>query len=521
MKTIKTILFLIILLTILGYHPRPVLATTNTTVTFNLSNSRHIPKAIHSVNQNWYTSIRIDNNLMAEAINRLNFSDIRFSGGTVANYYDWTALSPDWDYILAHCSSLSFVCTSKSKYDIHVKTLSAIDFAKTITSYGRDNSFTLNLYTNTPEEIITALQKLKDNGIQIKRFELGNEMYGYTDLVSNDKYIRRAKTITTAIRQKFPDAKVSVVINKDLLNNSHKVSWDIPNENWFDAVVIHHYVLSRPPDRIVQWLTQNRLIEFDAFVNRVKAKYPGKELWLTEWNLREDPDYGVNYKYTNAYAHSYYVYSFLLNALRYPMITTANYHSLSTGDPHITVFRPKKTYKQQYFGSSPQQVPSGTYHLDQFFWKQASYWPMYWIGDSFKKFNKMTISDTQNLLAVYFYSQSQPQKGNVALVNKSGTSLKLSFSGIDLAGQSLKLSTLIKSWDQVSSEGNEMTPTVTNVSLSNITIPAYAIAYLETTSAPAPNPADLVDTGDTSGDQVNQYDANQLKADFGKTGVAG
>ena len=50
-------------------------------------------------------------------------------------------------------------------------------------------------------------------------------------------------------------------------------------------------------------------------------------------------------------------------------------------------------------------------------------------------------------------------------------------------------------------------------------------AIRENTTRPCvpipPNPADLVDTGDTSGDQVNQYDANQLKADFGKTGVAG
>lgn len=41
------------------------------------------------------------------------------------------------------------------------------------------------------------------------------------------------------------------------------------------------------------------------------------------------------------------------------------------------------------------------------------------------------------------------------------------------------------------------------------------------TTPPTKNPADLIDTGDSPGDQVNQHDADKLKSDFGKTGTPG
>jgi len=46
-----------------------------------------------------------------------------------------------------------------------------------------------------------------------------------------------------------------------------------------------------------------------------------------------------------------------------------------------------------------------------------------------------------------------------------------------------------------------------------------AVTSFITPSSPAPNLADLTDEGDAQGDQVNQHDADQLKADFGKTGA--
>jgi len=481
----RTLLFAVVVINPLG-------------INFDLSSSRPIPKAIHGANQNWFTLFPITHNLIKEAINKLGFTQIRFPGGTVSNYYDWVKFAPDWQAIETLPDVPEHVKNSRSSFESQVVSLRPSMFYKTLEGIDKEMTFVANVYLNTPEEITGSLQRLKDNGVIVKRLEMGNEMYFSRYNLTVGEYMSRAHETNQAAKKIFPEVKTALVVDRDLwLVGREDFDWDIPNRDWYDAIIIHAYTLShidlwqQNKQDYITWLTNSRREEFGKFIDRVKKKYPNKELWLTEWNFIEPNEL----LFTNSYAQAYYVYDFLLDILRYPEIAVANHAPMIGGNVYGGIFSPRQEFVNEYFtffpSFPPKMVPvgddRGIYTFDWFFVKHASFWPLAWIGQAFGKYQDLavgTILQTpdcysgEDVAAIYFFNKSDPIRGSYAMINKTGNPIKIVLSGTISLKRQFKLAILKKPWDQHSLEGAEFKPVESNVTSDEIVLPAYSLAYL-------------------------------------------
>lgn len=467
-------------------------------INFDLSSSRPIPKAVHGANQNWFTLFPITHNLIKEAINKLGFTQIRFPGGTVGNYYDWVKFAPDWQAIKTLPDVPEHVKNSQSSFETQVVSLRPSTFYRTLEGIGKEATFVVNVYLNTPEEIKNSFQRLKDNGVTIKHLEMGNEMYFPRYNLTVGEYMSRAHEINQAAKQIFPGVKTALVVDRDLwLAGREDFDWDIPNRDWYDAIIIHASTLShielwqQNRQDYITWLTNGRREEFEKFINRIKKIYPNKELWLTEWNFIEPKES----LFVNSYAQTYYVYDFLLDILRYPTITVADHRPMIGIEVNGGIFSPRQEFVNEYFSFSPSSPPKmvpvgdigGVYTFDRFFFKHASFWPLAWIGQAFDKYQDLvvgTIPQTpdyysgEDVTAIYFFNKSDPIRGSYALINKTGNSLKIKLAGTISSNCQFKLSILKKPWDMHSLEGAEFEPIKSSVTSDEIVLPAYSLAYL-------------------------------------------
>lgn len=485
------------------------------TITFSTTNARFIPKFINGINQNWFVETPYNYNFNLEAFDRIGTNLVRFPGGTVANYYNWATFAPDW--AAGAQISPGLVASTKSRFESFVQTLDPIAFIRGFNQHGKQVSLTLNVFSNTPEQIAIGLIKIKAAGLTPKYFELGNEMYQYTSMT---EYFQKSKLAAQKVKAIFPDAKIGIVGRKGLWSTDQERDWpegdDPPNENWFDAVIFHPYMGSgsqMPPARQINHILFDPAVKLSDLVSRVNTKYPGKKLWLTEWNIWETNNSGLFM--TETYSYAVFHYNFILSMLKFPDITVANHHVLWTASaPQFSLLYPKQAIRDQYYKNS-LNPPNNTYSFDQFFVKSPAFWPMKWIGQAFSQYSKFTLIDNEVISSAYFFNPNQPEQGGVAVINKTEENQQVTFNGI--GSQSRTASVLAKDWLAENSEANEMRPTTKSVT-NAITLPPYAIAYLSPQNgAPTQNPADFTDEGDTPGDEVNIFDYNVLIAGFGTT----
>lgn len=507
-------LSLLILSIISLSHPSFAIAATNRTLNFDLNDSSSIPKGIHGINANWYKFLPIQQSLTQNAISKLGLTQVRFPGGTVGNYYDWSQFAPDWQVILHDPTVPDFVQDSKPYFDFHIQELSPTTFAPILKSLGKDITYVVNFSHNSNAEIIHGLEQLKNQNIDVKRIELGNELY-FRDIPSltENVYLNRAEDITTRAKQLWPTVKTAVVIDPLYWESRLAKGWEIPNKPWYDAVIIHAYspVFGFNDARYTTWVTgdtnnsESRRYAFAQFIQNIKSNYPSKELWLTEWDISE---ISTARKFANTYNQTYYVYDFILGLLEYPIITVANHHALNN------TFLPKSDIQDKYFQSPyTNHVPNNQYTLNEFFREGSAYWPLVWIGKAMQNSNRFVLDSNPNdtVHAVYFYPNNQSNRGSFAFINRSADPITLNLAGLNLSGGTYKLSSLALSWNsKVSTQS--FTPMISQVTTNSIPLAGYAIAYLEPNSSSSSRPGDL-----NNDSKVNLADYNLLVSNYGTT----
>lgn len=533
----KILLSAVIVLLALG-TASPIEAA-NTTVNFDLSASRTIPKKINGVNQNFFVeSFREYNsatkkwvdkeyNFSREAFDRLGTNLVRFPGGTVANYYNWETFAPNWIAGEAvqqiHGNHVQWI---RTYFDAFVGNLDPIFFIRTIQGQGKDVILTLNVYSNTPEQIETGLKKLKATNITVRYFELGNEMYFYKP---TQEYLDTSRKVALKIKEIYPNAQIGIVGNRSDWDSSN-LDWVIPNADWFDAVIYHPYSgngknLPTEADR-VRYILFSIPEKISNFITTTRDKYSNKTLWFTEWNLYEVIN-DNNIFYTDTYAYAVYHYNVLLTLLKYPRITIANHHNTWTRNPQFALLYTKKAINDSYYNKLVNP-PNNVYSFDDFFVKSPAYWPMFWIGQAFAKYDKFALVDNNNLIAAYFFNADQPTKGSIALINKTGVDQTITINSI--GDQSHTAFVLAKEWMGKNSETNEMHPEESIMPKNTITLKKYAIAYIvpqtevvSTTPTPTfittPTPASTptIKPGDANGDDlVNEIDYTIWLSHYGQ-----
>ena len=235
---------------------------------------------------------------------------IRFPGGTVANLFNWrTGMLQEYPGIdQALLNRLKGL--NKNLENIGgLRTENFLDFVRKTSS---DFSVVLNIHSLSPEDNKAWLQQMHDAGIAVKCIELGNELY----LKANrqryptvESYIEASKQYAQAAREVFPQAKIGIVtshIGYHLDNavseeegeerlkqdDREQLEWNrkIAEESFYDACVVHLYTYvgtsAKPSvaEAYVRALSSSDAM-FDKAMGYFRNLFPGREVWVTEWNL--------------------------------------------------------------------------------------------------------------------------------------------------------------------------------------------------------------------------------------------
>lgn len=481
-------LFIIVLILFLCF---PVYSQAVITLTFPVTESKFIPKYINGVNQNWFRAPRIQNAGVKYLLQDVNFNPIRFPGGTESNYYNWGVLAPDFTEATADATFRAI----EKRFLPQVVSLSPIDSAKTINSFGKDISIVVNTMRDTQENIKNALQNLKNNNIDIKFIEMGNEGDFYPGIQPPGQYFRLSKKITADARAIYPNVKIGMVVSNlywrtsDDPDATGSAKWIIPDEDWYDAVIVHGYVPSYN-----ELLKNNQVLDFestlsfgirrkiDELVKKISGDYPGKKIWITEWNTAEKNED----RYLNgAYANSFHVYNMLLSMLQYPSIELANYHSIMGST--FGMINPKDV--SRFFGVANIKFIPDEETFDSLFIKNIQYWPLKWIGNAVTNNTNFIIAPNTNSLdspigAIYFYNVNNAYK-SFALINRTNLNQDLDISQLNrIIGRQVTVERLSGAWTATSTIENPISPTVNTIKLENtLQLKPFEIVYISTTES--------------------------------------
>ena len=150
------------------------------------------------------------------------------------------------------------------------------------------------------------MQNLKDNGIQVKYLELGNEIVVPNAITSTqaipnklydlNRYMQVAESVSRRVKQIFPGIKIGILAdglgNKigdapgeiDLLDRSITQKY---KTDFYDAVVIHTYLRTTDANTEGYQIRKDKVFALskqivENSVNHWRTVFPGKEVWMTE-----------------------------------------------------------------------------------------------------------------------------------------------------------------------------------------------------------------------------------------------
>ena len=257
------------------------------------------------------------NNTEQALINRYQPVTIRFPHGLWANWYDWETDgtrvfgTDSFQWIAAdgktktktidHLAQIKLKDESKSK--IGIDGLAVLNSDK-VNSQGKgyDMLWTFNMsadgsnFNNGSPVTVARYNDLVSRGFEVKDIELGNENFypgQRSSIIPNAKeYIKRAKSMSTALKNIDPTIKVSIPLLRR--ENSANPNWNedlSADKSYFDAVTIHTYVGSDPDDpasaegAYATALTARHHLakSIDDYAGKVA---PNKPIWLSEWGVK-------------------------------------------------------------------------------------------------------------------------------------------------------------------------------------------------------------------------------------------
>lgn len=264
----------------------------------------------------------------------LNIRLFRFPGGTVANFYQWNADSydvtdlQDYPQVYSDYREELFRAYGSNGRKVGYKSFLSWSKRDSITPL-----FVINMNTEEKfENILQAFKTAEELGIKVEYCELGNELYfpeqagkKYENI---DAYILSATEAAQRIKKFSTDIKIGVPI-------SGKPEWQRGKE-WdqavkkanlnYDAIVLHQYLkVDDIPDNYVgsEAFTFVRQ-QFPELVRHYTQLFPGKKIWLSEWNIENRPQNNIN----QTFYGTLFAADFFLSLLEEQVIDIACYHRL-------------------------------------------------------------------------------------------------------------------------------------------------------------------------------------------------
>ena len=322
------------------------------TVSIKRSSNILLNKTLYGMNQPYpqkAISIREMSNL--PEIASLNIALLRFPGGTLGNYYRWSFDGyevSDLDKYPVH--DTPYRREVFSTYGKGGKKVGFPDYVNWLKRDRIDGLFVLNVCTEPdPGHIVSALNYAKSEGVKVRYCELGNELF-YPG-VRGDKfrtvqdYISRVKPLIRRLKAAFPEVKLAVPISEDG-SWDKGVAWNegIANTDIeIDAYVIHPYLrFSGPAESYLKSeISEFTQRIFPAMLKRLGTQFPGKKIWITEWNILDAPSYSL----CKTLMGTIFAADFFCQILRNTSIEVACYHRLE-GQTHgiIEISRGKSDF---------------------------------------------------------------------------------------------------------------------------------------------------------------------------------
>ena len=315
--------------------------------------------------------------------------------------------------------------------------------------------FTCNILDASYDENKKVVSRLMDEGISIAGIEIGNEMYlpkfkclKYGNV---QQYIDTARWYTENLKRDFPGIKIAVIaappldkaIPADILDYYREWNDALKKETFFDRYTVHHYIKDKTCSCKNDWKNSNVINSaFECYNTLLKnnleywfqegiqsylSMFPGKKMWLTEWNSHISL-----HCYGNTQADNLYFarYQNELGTKYSDNVEFATFHNWLGRGKHFPVLAPKgRTFEKR----SSSLVFS---MLKPLFSKRETYE---------LKIPQQLAESMPDSLKIYAYHQpsTQNNKGNVivVIVNPEGAdhTQKIYTDVITIDGKQYKL----------------------------------------------------------------------------------
>lgn len=170
--------------------------------------------------------------------------------------------------------------------------------------------YVLNVLNSTPEANMQALRYMIKGGVNITGVEAGNEVYGKYS--SFDEYVKDFEPVFKMVRKEFPKIKTALCA-APMKGIKERDAWNLQMSKYkgdYDAAIVHFYytgkemkeAYSSMPEKLVMndekintkldaayRLASNTIMENNLFTHHIeeaKKLFPGKSIWITEWNTK-------------------------------------------------------------------------------------------------------------------------------------------------------------------------------------------------------------------------------------------
>lgn len=170
--------------------------------------------------------------------------------------------------------------------------------------------YVLNVLNSTPEANMQALRYMIQRGVNIVGVEAGNELYG--KYASFSEYAKDFEPIFEMVKKEFPAIKTAICA-APMKGQKEKDYWNEQMSKYigaYDAAIIHFYYTAKDiqdayssmPEKqemqdaklnsaldksyrlAAKTLMENQL--FTHHIEEAKRLFPGKSIWITEWNTK-------------------------------------------------------------------------------------------------------------------------------------------------------------------------------------------------------------------------------------------
>ena len=294
------------------------------TVNVQISEGRRIPDSFYGVNnvQAWDIGRTYDHTpeYTQNALDDIKPWHLRGPGGIDGNYF----LSLTGDLYNKHYGNLNgYYGQESSQFDgLGLTTangerpgnyppLTFDDIFDDSNRIGASYIYNMNIFSQTTEEIVQVVGEIKSHYSGSLMIEMGNEVYDIPKyaptLLNNAKtYIDRARAVSNAIKARYPDVKIGVVIvPPDVISRSSNplyASWNTnvaKDKSYYDAVIPHIYEEITSTTETQSFYLKNSFgytVDTCNLIENLESQFAGKEIWITEWgNLPKGIMASTNY----------------------------------------------------------------------------------------------------------------------------------------------------------------------------------------------------------------------------------